>query len=73
MGLALVFIAHDLAVVRAVGDRVAVLRAGRIVEEGPVDRVYDSPQHPYTRGLLAAVPVLDPQVAVGKRALRAAA
>ncbi|AIA05783.1 dipeptide ABC transporter ATP-binding protein [Streptomyces noursei] len=73
LGLALVFIAHDLAVVRAVSDRVAVLRAGRIVEEGPVDRVYDSPQHPYTQGLLAAVPVLDPQVAAGKRALRAAA
>ncbi|WP_275463050.1 dipeptide ABC transporter ATP-binding protein [Streptomyces noursei] len=73
LGLALVFIAHDLAVVRAVSDRVTVLRAGRIVEEGPVDQVYDSPQHPYTQGLLAAVPVLDPQVAAGKRALRAAA
>ncbi|MFF2812450.1 dipeptide ABC transporter ATP-binding protein [Streptomyces sp. NPDC058000] len=73
LGLALVFIAHDLAVVRAVSDRVAVLRAGRIVEEGPVDRVYDSPQHPYTQGLLAAVPVLDPQIAAGKRAVRAIA
>jgi peptide/nickel transport system ATP-binding protein len=73
MGLSLVFIAHDLAVVRAVSDRVAVMRAGRIVEEGPVDRVYDHPEHPYTRGLLAAVPVLDPQVAADRRALRAVA
>ncbi|WKX72454.1 ABC transporter ATP-binding protein [Streptomyces sp. XD-27] len=58
LGLALVFIAHDLAVVRQVSDRVAVMKAGRIVEEGPADQVYDDPQHPYTQGLLAAVPAL---------------
>ncbi|MFI9050369.1 dipeptide ABC transporter ATP-binding protein [Streptomyces sp. NPDC053427] len=73
LGLAMIFIAHDLAVVRAVSDRVAVMRAGRIVEEGPVDTVYDGPEHPYTRGLLAAVPVLDPRVAADRRALRAVA
>ncbi|MCB5912303.1 dipeptide ABC transporter ATP-binding protein [Streptomyces pinistramenti] len=73
LGLSLVFIAHDLAVVRAVSDRVAVMRAGRIVEEGPVDAVYDNPQHPYTQGLLTAVPVLDPQAAADRRARRAAA
>ncbi|MFJ9416048.1 dipeptide ABC transporter ATP-binding protein [Streptomyces sp. NPDC101227] len=73
LGLAMIFIAHDLAVVRAVSDRVAVMRAGRIVEEGPVDTVYDRPEHPYTRKLLTAVPVLDPRVAADRRALRTVA
>lgn len=70
LGIALVFIAHDLAVVRQVSDRVAVMRAGRIVEHGPADRIYDAPEHPYTRGLLAAVPVLDPAAAAARRADR---
>ncbi|WP_060176714.1 dipeptide ABC transporter ATP-binding protein [Streptomyces sp. IMTB 1903] len=69
-GIALVFIAHDLAVVRQVSDRVAVMRAGRIVEEGPVDQVYDRPVHPYTRRLLAAVPGLDPEQAAQRRSSR---
>ncbi|AZQ73395.1 MULTISPECIES: ABC transporter ATP-binding protein [Streptomyces] len=60
LGLAVVFIAHDLAVVRQVSDRLVVMRGGRIVEEGPADTVYERPRHAYTQGLLAAVPRLEP-------------
>ncbi|MGW6707322.1 dipeptide ABC transporter ATP-binding protein [Streptomyces sp. NPDC054956] len=67
LGIALVFIAHDLAVVRQVSDRVVVMRSGAIVEEGPVDEVYDRPEHAYTRQLLAAVPSLDPALAAERR------
>jgi oligopeptide/dipeptide ABC transporter, ATP-binding protein, C-terminal domain len=56
LGLTYLFIAHDLAVVRHIADRVAIMHKGRIVEIGPVEQVYFDPQHPYTRALLASVP-----------------
>jgi oligopeptide/dipeptide ABC transporter ATP-binding protein len=59
-GLAMVFIAHDLHVVRHLASRVLVLYRGTVVEEGPVAAVFDAPRHPYTRALLDAVPVADP-------------
>ncbi|SDU00179.1 ABC transporter ATP-binding protein [Stappia sp. ES.058] len=55
-GLAMIWITHDLAVVGGLADRVAVMYAGRIVEEGPVGEVLDGPLHPYTRGLIGSVP-----------------
>ncbi|GAA2182610.1 dipeptide ABC transporter ATP-binding protein [Brooklawnia cerclae] len=58
-GLTLVFVSHDLHVVRYVCDTVAVMNQGRIVECGPTDAVYDDPIHPYTRSLVAAVPTLE--------------
>ena len=62
LGIAYLFVAHDLAVVRHVADRVAVMYLGRIVEIGAVDEVFGDPRHPYTEALLSAVPVPDPQV-----------
>jgi len=60
MGMSLLFITHDLGIVRKLADRVCVMSKGRIVEQGPVERVYSKPEHPYTRLLLAAEPKPDP-------------
>ncbi|MFK4085790.1 ABC transporter ATP-binding protein [Kribbella sp. NPDC020789] len=62
LGLSYVVVAHDLAVVRQVASRVAVMYLGTIVEEGPSDQVYAAPAHPYTKALLSAVPVPEPGV-----------
>lgn len=61
-GLTYVFISHDLATVRYLADRVAVLYAGRLMETGEADQIFQAPSHPYTRALLASVPVPDPDV-----------
>jgi peptide/nickel transport system ATP-binding protein len=64
--LTLIFVSHDLSVIRRMCDRVAVLRQGQVVEEGPIADVYDHPQQPYTRQLLAAVPTLEKSLALAR-------
>lgn len=60
LGVGFVFISHDLPVVKKVADRVYVMQHGRVVEEGPKDRIFEAPEHPYTQALLAAAPTLTP-------------
>ena len=61
LGLAYVFISHDLSVVEHVSDTVAIMYLGRLVEKGPVDRIFGAPAHPYTRALMQAIPSVDPR------------
>ena len=58
-GMGLILITHDLGVVADVADRVAVMYAGKIVETGPIEEIYNRPAHPYTKGLLESVPRVD--------------
>lgn len=70
LGLAYLFISHNIDVVRHLAHRVAVMRNGQIVEEGPADVVTETPSHPYTKALLAAVPVPDPEQQAIRRCSR---
>jgi ABC-type glutathione transport system ATPase component len=70
LSLSMLFVSHDLAVVRHIADRVTVLRHGEIVEEGATEAVYQDPQHPYTRKLLEASPLPNPEAQAAKRARR---
>jgi oligopeptide/dipeptide ABC transporter ATP-binding protein len=69
LGLTMLFIAHDLRVVEHLSDRVAIMYLGRIVELGTRDEIFGNPRHPYTRALLAAVPVPDPHRRDGRTPL----
>jgi oligopeptide/dipeptide ABC transporter ATP-binding protein len=59
-GTSILFVSHNLAVVRSLCERVLIMYLGRVVEEGPTEQVFERPRHPYTRMLLASVPLLDP-------------
>lgn len=62
LGVSYLFVAHDLSVVRHIADRVAVMYLGDFVEHGDVDDIFENPQHPYTKALLSAIPVPDPDI-----------
>ncbi|HWH05797.1 MAG TPA: ABC transporter ATP-binding protein, partial [Gaiellaceae bacterium] len=69
-GLTYLFIAHDLAVVRSMSDRIAVMSRGRLVEIGPAEQVYTNPQDEYTQALLTAVPIPDPRAMKERKVAR---
>jgi oligopeptide/dipeptide ABC transporter ATP-binding protein len=72
LGLAILFVSHDLRVVRHLAHRVAIMYLGRVVEVGPAETVFDHPRHPYTRALLQAAPSMDPPAPGTARTRRAA-
>ena len=69
-GLTYLFVAHDLAVVRSMSDRIAVMNKGKLIEIGPAEQVYTSPQEDYTKALLSAVPIPDPRAMKERKAER---
>ncbi|HEY0648621.1 ABC transporter ATP-binding protein, partial [Phenylobacterium sp.] len=70
MRLSMIFISHDLAVVREISHRVLVLYLGRVIELADRERIWQAPQHPYTKALLSAAPIPDPAVERTRRRLR---
>jgi len=70
MGLAMMFISHDLAVVREISHRVMVLYLGRVMEQASRERIYADPQHPYTKALLSAAPIPDPAIERSRKRIR---
>ena len=66
-GLTYLFVAHDIGVVRHISSRIAVMSAGKIIEEGAADQVCEHPSHPYTKKLIAAVPIPDPRESRARR------
>ena len=70
MGLTYLFIAHDLSVVKHISNRIGVMYLGHLVEEGPADQVYEHPIHPYTKALLSAIPIPDPDVAKSRSRIK---
>lgn len=66
LGLTMLFISHNIAIVRQISDRIAVMYLGRIVEEGPTEEVFNNPQHPYTKLLLSSVPKMTPGSKLGQ-------
>jgi oligopeptide/dipeptide ABC transporter ATP-binding protein len=66
LGLTMLFISHNIAIVRQISDRIAVMYLGRIVEEGPTEEVFNNPQHPYTKLLLGSVPKMTPGSQLGE-------
>ena len=70
LGLAILFVSHDLRVVRHLAHQVAVMYLGRVVEHGPAERVFEAPLHPYTQALLRAAPTLDTRRRGTESALR---
>ena len=67
LGVAYLFVAHNMAVVRHISSRIAVMYHGRIVESGETDEVFDNPKHPYTQALISAVPIPDPTIEKNRR------
>ena len=70
MGMAYIFISHDLSVIKHISDRIGVMYLGHLVEEGPADQVYEHPIHPYTKALLSAIPIPDPDVAKSRSRIK---